>query len=193
METKLVLSVPTNQLPYLITKTHLLYRIFIVSNSHSVLLNIIPKKYPIQKESKAQGQINTKTGDTVLSAPFLIFSVFFTHVRKSWQQLRWRWDVWRWADPFEPTSSYGLQRGAYTRRRVMYYLGSVLPGRLIRAWLREAVTGCFSPSAQEWRRTRARHTDPDQYLHTLNVKRLESLSAFAVSCTGGVTGVFRRH
>lgn len=86
--------------------------------------------------------------------PFQRFSVFI-RVRKSWQQLRWRWDVWRWGDTFEPISSYGLRRGAHTWRLVMYYLGLVLPRRLIRAWLREAVTGRFSPSAQERRRTLA--------------------------------------
>lgn len=147
----------------------------IVSKLLSVLLNVIPEENPNHRAPKAQGQTSSSTGDAVLSAPFLIFSVF-THVRKSWQQLRWRWDVWRWADPFEPISSYGLQRGAYTGRRVMYYLGWVLPRRLIRAWLREAVTGCFSPSAQEWRRTRGCHTGPDQYLHTLNVKRWKAIS-----------------
>lgn len=78
METKWVVSVPTNQLPCLITEQHLLNIISIVSSSFSLLLNIISKTYPHQREPKAQGQTCTKTGDIILSRLSLpdIFSFY---------------------------------------------------------------------------------------------------------------------
>lgn len=42
-----------------------------------MLLNVIPEENPNHREPKAQGQTSSSTGDTVLSAPFLIFSVFY--------------------------------------------------------------------------------------------------------------------
>lgn len=163
-----------------------------VTHSHCFLMSFLKsiqiKESPKHKDKHTLKQVAPSSPGT----PFLIFSIF-THVRKSWQQLRWRWDVWRWGDTFEPISLYGLQRGAYTGRRVMYYLGLDLPRRLIRAWLREAVTGCFSPSAQEWKRTRGHHIDPDQYSHTLNLKHWKVISLCCHVRWWCLAGLFRRH
>lgn len=84
------------------------------------------------------------------------------------ERLKMRKDVWT------RTLFSVSQWGVYMGRQVMYYLESDLPLCLIRAWLREGVTGGFFPrvrtSAQEWRWTCDLHTELGQYLHTLNAK-----------------------
>lgn len=88
--------------------------------------------------------------------PFLIFSGFI-HGKKivaaaemKVRRLKMRRHVWTHILLWAPA-------GSVHGRRVMYYLELVLPRCLIRAWLREAVTGCFSASAQEWRRSHDQH------------------------------------
>lgn len=83
--------------------------------------------------------------------------------------LKMRKDVWTC------TLFSGSQWGVCMGRQVMYYLESELPLCLIRAWLREAVTAAFSPSAQmcarEWGWTHDHDRELDQYLHSLTINR----------------------
>lgn len=130
-----------------------------VSNSSSLsLLNIF--FFKVSNESlkqKDKHTKHTKPGDTVLSRHplpdifrFYPWQKILAAAEMKVRRLKMRRHVWTHILLWAPVGSvYG--------RRVMYYLELVLPGCLIRAWLREAVTGCFSASAQEWRRSRDQH------------------------------------
>lgn len=127
------------------------------------------------KSLSGQGQTCAGINGTILRQPSLPDTSRSELCQKIWRQLRWRGDVWRWGEMFEPAPSLlGPSGGVYMGRQVMYYLEEALALCLIRAWLREAVTAGFSAcvraSAQEWRWTCDHHGALDQYVHTLTVK-----------------------
>lgn len=91
------------------------------------------------------------------------------------------------------------QWGVYMGRQVMYYLESDLPLCLIRAWLKEAVTGGFFPRVriwmpvEEWRWT-CDHTEFGRYLHTLNAKCRKCITPLLLCAwTGHVIGIPGKH
>lgn len=118
--------------------------------------------------------------------------------------LKMRKDVWT----FILFSGVPVGVGRYVSmgRQVMYYLESDLPLCLIRDWLREALTGGFSPcvrmSAQECWWTCSHHRDLDQnYQYIINTlyvkcrKCRKGIRLIILSCvlTGRVIRIFRKH
>lgn len=98
-------------------------------------------------------------------------------------RLKMRKDVW--TRTLFSMSQWGVCMGS----QVMYYLESDLPLCLIRAWLREAVTGAFSPRVRMSALERGRTCD----LHTQNsvntrIHWIQSAGnashSFVVTCAG---------